>query len=494
MIGISVRLIALGSFPAGLNQDEAYSGYEAYSLLRYGFDSWGYSNPVHLTAWGSGMNALYVYLALIPVRLFGLSVFSVRLVQAVFGCLALIFFYLLCKKTGNRKIALLGLFILAINPWHIMLSRWACDSNLVVFFLLAGVYFFILGMEKRPYLILSALFYGLSLYAYPTVWVTLPFIIGLQVFYGIYCKKLTFTKSSITAIGVFGILAIPLLLFVLVNYDFIPEIRTRFISIPKLVAWRSSYFSGWTIGANIYHLLGLLFFQRDGGGYNALPWFGMYYLFSAPLILWGFIFIIKETLKKSKTREFFPPVMILLQFIGSLFFLATLSYPNINRVNIIHLPLLFCNVYGIVLLWRTFKSRIGFSVIALYAISFVFFTYSYFTAPPVFSHGYQQALHRALSTPGKTVYIKDLRHPVFLFESKYPTDEFVSDVQYANYPNAYLQVSKTGRYRFAFNSRIIDNEGVYVFSKNRTKLIKRLETNGFRINLYDEFVYAERIQ
>ena len=64
LIGVLVRGWALGAVPGGLNQDEAFAGYEAWSLLTSGVDSWGYPYPCYLVAWGSGMNALESYLAM----------------------------------------------------------------------------------------------------------------------------------------------------------------------------------------------------------------------------------------------------------------------------------------------------------------------------------------------------------------------------------------------------------------------------------------------
>ena len=40
LIGCIVRIAEFGSIPCGLNQDEAFAGYEAYSILNYGTDSW----------------------------------------------------------------------------------------------------------------------------------------------------------------------------------------------------------------------------------------------------------------------------------------------------------------------------------------------------------------------------------------------------------------------------------------------------------------------
>ena len=59
-IGFFLRLFFIGNIPGnrGVYQDEAYTGYKAWSLLHYGHDSWGYAHPVYLTTWGTGMSVL----------------------------------------------------------------------------------------------------------------------------------------------------------------------------------------------------------------------------------------------------------------------------------------------------------------------------------------------------------------------------------------------------------------------------------------------------
>ena len=49
LIAVISRAAGLGVFPGGVNVDEAYAGYEAWSMIHYGMDSWGYHNPVYLT-------------------------------------------------------------------------------------------------------------------------------------------------------------------------------------------------------------------------------------------------------------------------------------------------------------------------------------------------------------------------------------------------------------------------------------------------------------
>jgi len=49
LLGLLARLWLFGEVPGGLNQDEAFAGYEAWSLLHGGMDTAGYHFPVYLT-------------------------------------------------------------------------------------------------------------------------------------------------------------------------------------------------------------------------------------------------------------------------------------------------------------------------------------------------------------------------------------------------------------------------------------------------------------
>ena len=80
-LGLGIRLWQFGRVPEGINQDEAFAGYEAFCLLHGGLDTAGYRFPVYLTAWGSGMNALESYLMLPFVAMFGLKTWVVRMPQ-----------------------------------------------------------------------------------------------------------------------------------------------------------------------------------------------------------------------------------------------------------------------------------------------------------------------------------------------------------------------------------------------------------------------------
>ncbi|MGQ9472579.1 MAG: glycosyltransferase family 39 protein [Candidatus Caldatribacteriaceae bacterium] len=127
--GIFIRLFLLGAIPPGLNQDEASIGYDAWSLLHYGVDRNGFHNPVHFVSWGSGQNSLHAYFSMPFIAIFGLTPLSVRLVNALLGCISLFIFYDVISRISGKDKAIIATFLLSISPWHIMMSRWELESN-----------------------------------------------------------------------------------------------------------------------------------------------------------------------------------------------------------------------------------------------------------------------------------------------------------------------------------------------------------------------------
>ncbi|MBR1970988.1 MAG: hypothetical protein IKA18_00265, partial [Clostridia bacterium] len=101
-IGVLARVLFFWNIPNGINQDEAFAGYNAYSLLKYGIDTSGYAFPVYFTAWGSGMNALETYLAMPFVAIFGITAFAIRIPQVITGIFSIFVIYKLVEKYSNK--------------------------------------------------------------------------------------------------------------------------------------------------------------------------------------------------------------------------------------------------------------------------------------------------------------------------------------------------------------------------------------------------------
>ncbi|HEX6977559.1 MAG TPA: glycosyltransferase family 39 protein [Patescibacteria group bacterium] len=196
-LGFLLRVIGLNSVPAGFTPDEASFGYDAYSILKTGKDQWGVSFPLILRSFGDSKLPLYSYLDIPFIAVFGLNETATRLPNAVLGSLALVAVYFLVKKLSTDKTALLASFLVAISPWHIMLSRGAFEANLTTFFLPLGILLFIEGIKRPKLLVVSALVFGLNMFSYHTARLLTPLIVGYLIFN--YRKEIKIEKYTLFA-------------------------------------------------------------------------------------------------------------------------------------------------------------------------------------------------------------------------------------------------------------------------------------------------------
>ena len=142
VLAIAVRVYQFGTIPGGFNQDGAMAAVDAKALADYGTARFGMRFPVHLTAWGYGqMSSLLSYLMAPLIKLFGLNPVVARLPQLIISLLGLLTLYFFSRDAFGKTAALVIFAFGAINPWHILQSRWALDCNLYPHFFLFGVYF-----------------------------------------------------------------------------------------------------------------------------------------------------------------------------------------------------------------------------------------------------------------------------------------------------------------------------------------------------------------
>lgn len=144
-IALFLRTYALSSIPVGLHGDEVSIGYNAYSLLKTARDQDGNFLPLSFDQFGNFRAPGYQYIAVPFIALLDLNALSVRLPAAIFGSLTILVFYLfLVELFRNKNIALIGSFLLAILPWHINISRGTSEAVISSFFVLLGIYIYIL--------------------------------------------------------------------------------------------------------------------------------------------------------------------------------------------------------------------------------------------------------------------------------------------------------------------------------------------------------------
>lgn len=482
------RLVFLDSVPYGVNQDEAYAGYEALSLLKYGFDSWGYNFPVYFISWGSGMSVLYSYILIPFFYLFGSSVFVLRLPQALGGILACYIFYRILRLFWGKRDALIGFFIVGIMPWGIMSSRFGMDANLLPLFYLLGFYFYLRALKCSNYIFLSAIFYGLAMYAYASSWIFVIISMLFQYAYWLYFKH---NKNDVLVVFVvlcvFGILFAPLFLLYLINSGYMEEIKTSFLSIPKLIYWRDNEIGFNNFGLKFSALVNVLIKQNDFMPHNCIPEFGLFYHISLPLIIVGLFILIKHSIADLKDNVFSFSFVILINVLFGVIY-ALMLYSNINRINYLWYFIIFSIVVGIL----SCNTKVQWGVLFIYFVLFVKFVSFYFTDynaqfNPTFKKGLQEAIMFINENPkykNSAIYFVGFNdiHSSVLFLTNYPTDDFYRNVEWRNFPNIYMDTRSFGRYIFIKNEELknINNNAIYIISQFDGKFAFNFDMHKFK--------------
>ena len=285
------------------------------------------------------MNVLESYLAIPFLALLGCTETALRLPQLLCACLSLPVLYDLLRRMISRRAALIGLGLLAISPWHILLSRWGLESNLAPAFLLFGFYFLVRGLEDGRFLLASAAAYGLSLYAYAINWVVVPLTLCTCGIYLLACGRRFRMGYLLGAVGILFVLALPLILFVLVNLGVIGEIVTPWLSVPELAAMRDGEMSLANLlsPAAWQELAEVVFLQRDGLIWNGVDGFGLFYPLSLPFQLLGAARLVRGAVKSLRARTYSWQVLVLVWAGCGVVVSLLVANLNITKANSLHL-------------------------------------------------------------------------------------------------------------------------------------------------------------
>ena len=493
LIAVLSRTVLLDKVPGGLHQDEAMAGYNALTLLRSGRDSFGNPWPVYFTAWGSGMNILESLLQIPFLAVLGASEIAVRLPMAIFSLLSLLALFDLVRRSSDNRFALFVLFLASITPWQIMMSRWALESNLAPLFILFGVYFFVRGLTRPRWFVISGLCYGLSLYAYATVWPVVPLILLIQICYAVRLKKIRLSGWTAGALVLLALLALPLILFLLVNNGVLEEIRLPFMTIPRMVSYRGNEILSKGIFQNLNNLVHVLTIGA-AEPWHALGGYGLYYYLSLPFILFGLCIGLKQSWKALRTGSFTLD-FFMLTLIAAGLVQGLLIQVDIKRVNIIHFSMIYFGARGLWFLIHKVRFRALVPTVAVYFLLFVSFEYSYFgpfraQVGSLFQEGCGEALSFVKNDLAdyERVYLDLCWSPIGLPYSKayFYLEEDVTalteTVVYRNAPDPFLEVASFDRYVLDFDySDQVDLSAAYLLKKDAdgSPLVRGLEENGY---------------
>lgn len=201
------RLWQLDKIPPGLYPDVAINGNDALETLETGNFKVFYPE-------NNGREGLFFWLIALSFSIFGVSVWSIKIVAAAIGILTVLGLYLLTRELFSRNVALLSGFFLAISFWHTNFSRIGFRAILVPFILVFGFYYLFRGFRTKRILnfIISGIFFGLGFYTYISyrfIVLLLPLVLLCWFF---TCKKegetkkfLKFTLCCLLSIVIVGL-------------------------------------------------------------------------------------------------------------------------------------------------------------------------------------------------------------------------------------------------------------------------------------------------
>lgn len=440
-----LRLWQLDSIPPHLRNDEAALGVNAYTILKSGKDEHGYFFPILFQSFGDWKPGFYIYLTIPFISILGLNEWAVRLPSAIAGLITIFLTYLITHKiSSSQKIAFFAAVLTAIAPWSIAFSRGAWEANVSLMLTLAGIYFFLKSFLKPPLLIISAIFFALTLLTYHGAKVSTPLILIALIF--------AFWKGLVKLNR--GIIFISLVIVMFISFPVISSLftekssRINSLSILNLspdeyinstlsqsgeeqsdityflfhnrwlVYFRSIF---WRWSENF--TLSTLFLRGDLNPQHTAPNTGPFILPDVLFLLAGLIKLIE--LRRSKPIKFIFGWFIFAPLPSSL----TIESVNFVRTLPLFVPLTIIMAYGLDSLLTVFKKKISkkiflFSVVIFtfsYLISYGYFIDQYFIHNPkksgAWQYGYKQIIEKLnnLKSDYKNIYLDDGPDKPYIF-------------------------------------------------------------------------------
>ncbi|MEK7593086.1 MAG: hypothetical protein AAB508_06950 [Patescibacteria group bacterium] len=475
LIAVFLRVWDLGNTPPSPDWDETALGYNAYSILKTGRDEYGNFLPLTIRSFDDYKPPLYVYVAIPFVAFLGLDTWVVRLPSVVAGVLAVIGTFLLVqellrydilrfdrKKTFKvlrvfwEKLPFVSAFLLALSPWHIQFSRIAFEANLGVTLNIFGVYFFVRGMKSKLFLSLSAVAFGLALYAYHSERLFVP-LLGVILFI-IFFRDIKKMGVSFLLFIVVGFAVTAPLIPIFTDKTTLTRLQgTSALADQTGLLARSvgkiedDLHAGNTLG-QIFDNRRIVWLQTVAGGYlshfslrwlfitgdnqrHHAPGMGLLYLFELPFLLIGLYWTAR---RPSILRSLLLPWFFVAPIAAS----VTTELPHAIRT-LVFLPTF--QVFVAVGLLESYEYIYRFSkvlrymlsgtFVLLFALNILFFLHMYFVHmnseySASWQYGYKEAVQYTKDNYDRydkfVVSIKlEQPHMFFLYFLKYPPEEYL---------------------------------------------------------------------
>ena len=334
ILATGLRLFNLSTNPPELNWDEISMGYTAYSLSETGRDEWGEPWPILFRSYGEWKSPVYIYLLIPFIKIIGLNAWGVRLPAALFGVLTVYLTYALGTRLYSRRVGLFAALLLAVSPWHLMLSRPAFEAGVALALILSGLLLFIKSTEKNTfnfylYTCTSALLFGLSVHTYHSAKIVVPLLLLYLawVYRKVFTPKMLIYPTLILAFFAYPIAKDVVTGKTQARYNQVgittdAELTERFFryrnTAPfgdlgnKLVFNKYTFiltkgFSNWTSYLSPHFLLGSSSIRAQ----HSIPFRGVLYFVEFALFVYG-LFLLK---KSAHPLRYLPIYLVLVGFI-----------------------------------------------------------------------------------------------------------------------------------------------------------------------------------
>lgn len=431
LLGSFLRFYQLGQIPIGLHRDEAFLGYNAYSLLKTGRDMTGEFMPLHFRSFLYSPGG-YSYLSIPFLAAYGLTPYSVRLAAAVFGAFSVVMLalmlFLFAHIPHRKTVGLISAFLLALSPWHINLSRTATEHIPVLFFILLGIWLYMKSVAaKRPLLLLlSFVSFSVTLTLYQAPRLFLPLFIPVLLWNYSQGRKLLaapwilFVLCIVLPVAIImnlpnlGLRIQTVSVFATKETQLILDEAIREDGVMRIKPVISRVFHNKVIGytqavtRNYFDHFSYNFLFTDAGFPDRyrVPGAGLLYGIELPLLLTGLITLLK---RRSPDANLLVGWMLLAP-VGSA--LTFDDIPNLQRTVIMVVPLIVLSAIGIVSIWENVWHKSTLKTIVILAGICLFYAYN------VSSYLHAYVIHQVVHKPWQRM--EGYREMIRIVDAKLP--------------------------------------------------------------------------
>jgi 4-amino-4-deoxy-L-arabinose transferase-like glycosyltransferase len=269
LLAFALRVVLLAQVPPALEQDELVSLVDAWYLLHTGHDHRGNLLPIGaFEAFGDWISPLITYLELPLVALLGpLNPYAGRLVTALAGTLAVPAAYALAEALRLPRAAALGMaLVVALSPWQISLTRVAIQTALLPLSLTLCIWAAVHLVQNgtRRAALWLALAAGIGLYAYPTLELLVPLLVGGTVLLTLWQHGWRRVRDWLPAAALLGVLWLPFAWQTLANPASHGRLQRIMLQADTPGAWLAKWWEGYSsyFSPAFYYLVGDAGFGR----------------------------------------------------------------------------------------------------------------------------------------------------------------------------------------------------------------------------------------